>query len=104
MLRDGLGNAEEDALQVVYLARVLHLDDDDFILTIARLDVHTVELIVFTLLVALAFQYLDDAIGSPSNTVRKPSSTPKLALLRSKRFTAQSNRIYLSFCTITSLF
>ena len=48
MLRDGLGNAEEDALQIVYLARVLHLDDNDFILTVARLDVHTVELIVFT--------------------------------------------------------
>ena len=61
MLRDGLGNAEEDALQIVYLTRVLHLDDDDFILTIARLDVHTVEFVVFTLLVALAFQYLDDA-------------------------------------------
>ena len=61
MLRDGLGNAEEDALQIVYLARVLHLDDNDFILTVARLDVHTVELIVFTLLVALAFQYLDNA-------------------------------------------
>ena len=61
MLRDGLGNAEEDALQVVYLARVLHLDDDDFILAVACLDVHTVEFVIFTLLVALAFQYLDDA-------------------------------------------
>ena len=61
MLRDGLGNAEEDALQIVYLARVLHFDDDDFILAVARLDVHTVEFVVFTLLIALAFQYLDDA-------------------------------------------
>ena len=61
MLRDGFGNAEEDALQIVYLTRVLHLDDDDFVLTVARFDVHAVEFVVFALLVALAFQYLDDA-------------------------------------------
>jgi len=61
MLRDGLGNAEEDAFQIIYFARVLHLYDDDFILAITRLDIHTVELLVFTLLIALAFQYLDDA-------------------------------------------
>lgn len=36
-------------------------------------------------------------IGSPINTVRKPSSTPKLAFCLSSRLMAQSNLTYLSF-------
>lgn len=36
-------------------------------------------------------------IGSPINTVRKPSSTPKLAFCLSSRLIAQSNLTYLSF-------
>ena len=60
VLRDGLRHAVEDALQVVQLARLLDLDEDDLALRVARLDVHAVELVVGRLLVALALEQLHD--------------------------------------------
>ena len=60
VLCDGLGHAIEDALQIVKLARLLYLDKNDFALGVSGLNVHTVEFVVFNLLVALAFQNLDN--------------------------------------------
>ena len=60
MLGNGFGNAIEDALQVVQLAGVLYLHDDDFALAVQCFDVHTVELVICGLLVALALKQLDD--------------------------------------------
>ena len=60
MLRDGFCRAIEQAFQVVNLTGVLHLDDDDVSLAVLGFDVHTVELVVFVLLVAFAFQNFDN--------------------------------------------
>ena len=60
MLGDGFRYSIEDAFQIIQLARVLNLYDDNFILAVACLDVHTIELIRSRLLVALAFKNLDD--------------------------------------------
>ena len=56
VLRDGLSHPIEDALQVIQLARLLYLHQDDFTLGVASLDVYAVELVVFLLLVAFALQ------------------------------------------------
>ena len=50
MLRDGLGHAVEDTLQVIQLPRVLF----------AGLDIHSVELVTLRELVALALQQFHD--------------------------------------------
>ena len=60
MLRYGLGHPVEYALEVVQLAGVLHLHDDNLPLGVGGLDVHSVELVVLCLLVALALEYLHD--------------------------------------------
>lgn len=41
--------------------------------------------------------------SSPKRTVKKPSSTPKLAFRRRRYFSSQSNLIYLSCCPYHSL-
>ena len=61
MFCDGFGYTEEDTFQIVYFPCVLHFHDDDFVLAVPCLDVHTVEFVVFLLLVAFAFQYFNDA-------------------------------------------
>ena len=63
MLRDGLGHAVEDTLQVIQLPRVLYLDDDDLALAVAGLDIHPVELVTLRELVALALQQFHDGDG-----------------------------------------
>ena len=60
VLGDGLGNSVEHTLQVVQLTSELNLNDDDFSLAVPCLDVHSVELGVARLLVALALQQLID--------------------------------------------
>ena len=61
MLCDGLCHSEEDSLQIIDFAGVLHLYDDDFVFAVPGLDVHAVEFLVFALLVSFTFQYLYDA-------------------------------------------
>ena len=63
VLRDGLGHAVEDTLQVIQLPRVLYLDDDDLALAVAGLDIHPVELVTLRELVALALQQFHDGDG-----------------------------------------
>ena len=60
MFRDGFRHTEEYTFQVIDFPCVLYFYDDDFVLAVFGLDVHTVELFVFPLLVTLAFQYLDN--------------------------------------------
>ena len=58
MLRDGLGNTVEDALQVVELARLLDLHEDNLTLGVLGLDVNAVELVVDIILIAFTLQNL----------------------------------------------
>ena len=51
-----LCHAVEDALEIEHLPSVLHLHDDYLPLAVFGLDVHTVKLVVFPLLVALALE------------------------------------------------
>ena len=55
MLGYSIGNAIKNSLQIIKLAGVLYLDDD-LILTIACLDVHTVEFIFNRQLIAFTLQ------------------------------------------------
>ena len=55
MLGYSIGNAIKNSLQIIKLAGVLYLDDD-LILTIACLDVHTVEFIFSGQLIAFTLQ------------------------------------------------
>ena len=60
VLGDGLRHAIEHALQIVQLAALLNLDDDDLAAGILGLDVHAVELVVPVLLVRLALEQFHD--------------------------------------------
>ena len=60
---DGFRNAVEDAFEVVDFARQLDFHNDDFFLAVSRLDVHAVELVGRVILVALAFENLQDMDG-----------------------------------------
>lgn len=55
---DGFGYSKENALQVVELARVLDLNEDDFAVAVFGFYVDAVEFIGAVLLVGLAFQNL----------------------------------------------
>ena len=60
VLGDGFGNAIEHTLQIVELARELHLHDDDFALAVGGFYVDAVELGVALFLIAFAFEQFDD--------------------------------------------
>ena len=60
MLGNGFRHTIQHALQVVELARQLHLHDDNLSLLGLGLDVHTVKLVGGILLVALALKNLED--------------------------------------------
>ena len=63
VLRDGLGRAVENALQIVELARQLYLDDEYLATVVLGFDVYTVELVVGSVLIALALQQLHNVDG-----------------------------------------
>ena len=63
----------------------LRLNNDDSSFTVQCFDVHPIEFVVSAVLIAFAFKNLVDGDFSPKSTVRRPSSTPKFALLRSMR-------------------
>ena len=56
MLGDRFGYTVEDAFEVVHLASVLDFDDDNLAFTVQSLDVHTVEFVVKSRLVAFTFE------------------------------------------------
>ncbi len=56
MLRDRLGHAVEDALEVVVLLGLLYLHEDDVAVAVLGLDVDAVVLVLPVLLVALALK------------------------------------------------
>ena len=58
MLRNGLGYSIQDTLQIIQFTGILDLDDNNLIFTIKSLDINPVELILFRLLITLAFQNL----------------------------------------------
>ena len=58
MLRDGLGNAVENALQIVELTRLLNLHQDNLALRVPGFDVDAVELVVLSFLIAFALKQL----------------------------------------------
>ena len=60
VLCDSLCHAVKDALQVVELARLLYLHQDNLTLGVSGLDVNTIEFISFCILIALALQQFDD--------------------------------------------
>jgi len=60
VLSDGLGHSVKNALEIMELSCQLYLHDDNLILRIPRLDVNTVELVVLTLLIPLALEYLSN--------------------------------------------
>ena len=60
MLGDGLRHTVDHALQVVVLACLLYLHQDNLALRVLGLDVHAVVLIVLRLLVRLRVQQFDD--------------------------------------------
>ncbi len=60
MLGDGFGHAVKYTFQIPGLTGVLNLNDHDFILAVARLDIHTVKLVVSMDLVAFTLQYFND--------------------------------------------
>lgn len=106
MFSDGFGDTVQDAFQVVQFACVLDFDEDDFALAIQGFDIDAVELVVGAFLVAFTFEDFNDLNFFVQLTVRKPSSTSKLAFWRNKRLMAQSKRIYLScnfFLSISSM-
>ena len=57
MLRNRFGYSEEDAFEVVELSCELHLDNENLAKVILALDIDTIELVVFVLLIALTFKY-----------------------------------------------
>lgn len=63
MLGDGLGDAVEDAFEVVSFAVVLDFDEDDLVLAVAGLDVDAVGLVVLVDAVAFAFEDFEDSDG-----------------------------------------
>ena len=86
MLGDGLGDTVEDALQVVQLAGVLYLDDDDFALAVLGFDVHTVELVVLCLLVAFAFEYFQYMDGFSKEYGQKTFEHAEIRFLAEQTF------------------
>ena len=56
MLSDSLGNAIKNPLQIIKFAGILYLDNDDLVLTVTGLDVHTVEFIFSGQLIAFTLQ------------------------------------------------
>ena len=60
VLSNGFRHTIEDAFEIEHLRGVLYLHDDDLPLAVAGFYVHTVELVVFLLLVALALEYVDN--------------------------------------------
>ena len=60
MLCDGFCHTVEHPFQVIQFPCLLYFHEYDFIIAVACLNVHTVELVVAVILVALALQNLDD--------------------------------------------
>ncbi len=60
MFGNGFCHTIQDTLQIIQLTGILYFDDDNFVFTVACLDVYPVKLIVGTLLVSLTFENLHD--------------------------------------------
>ena len=60
VLGDGLGGGVEDTFEEVEVIGLLDLDEDDLAEAVLGLDVDAVELVLFVLLVALAFEEFGD--------------------------------------------
>jgi hypothetical protein len=86
-------------VEIVPFVFVLHFDYDVAIELILRQQIDPVGLVVLVGCIATAFQNRLDVISSRNNSDRKPSSTPKLALLRSRRLIAQSKLTSFSSAT-----
>ena len=56
MFGDSLRHTVEHTLEIVQLSRELHLDDNNFTFRVFRLDVNTVELRIFSILISLTFK------------------------------------------------
>ena len=81
MLGDGFGHSVKNAFQIVKFARVLYLDDDDFVFTVARFDVYAVEFIVSSQLVTFAFEYFHDSHFFPQEYGEETFENTKVCLL-----------------------
>jgi hypothetical protein len=93
MLHDDLGRAVKHPLKVVRLPGILDFDDDQLTRSVFHENIYPIELVVLGLFISFTFKdlfYLKKS--SRSNSDKKPSKISKLALLRSSRFIAQSNR------------
>ncbi len=86
MLCDGFCYTEKDTFQIINLAGVLNFHNNDFVLTVAGLDVHTVEFIAFTLLVTLAFQYLHDMDGFAQQHGKETFENTEVGLVAQQSF------------------
>ena len=60
MFGDSLCHSIKDTFQIIEFAGILYFDDDNLVLTVACLDVNTVELVIGSLLISFTFQYFDN--------------------------------------------
>ena len=81
MFRNGFRHSIQDAFQVIELACQLNLHDDDFIPAVLCLDIHTVELIVGIILIALAFQEFNNMNTFIQENGHKTFKHPEISLL-----------------------
>ena len=104
MFCDCFGDTVKDTFQVIQLTRILNLYYDDFAFAVFGFDIHGLNLSsTLCWLLSLSSSSMIFT-SSPKRTVKNPSSTSKFAFWRRRHFTAQSNRIYLSCCSISYLF
>ena len=86
VLGDGLGDAVEDAFEVVALAVVLDFDEDDLVLAVAGLDVDAVGLVVLVVAVAFAFEDFEDADGFVQQDGEEAFEDGEIGLLAQEAF------------------
>ena len=81
MLCNGFSNTIEHPLQIIEFTSLLYFHEDDLILTIPRLDIHSIKLIVDIILIALALQNLDDMDRFVKEHCYQPLENAKVSLV-----------------------
>ena len=86
MFGNGLCHAVEYTFQIMHFARVLNFYDDNIALAVFGLDIHAVELIIFSLLVAFTFQDLNDFDRFTNEHGEEPLKDIEVGLLSQQAF------------------
>ena len=86
MLRNSLSHTIEYTFQIIQFTCILDFYYNDIALAIFGLDVNSIELVVFSLLVTFAFQYVNDFDWFPYKYGKETLQNAKISLLTQQSF------------------